>query len=131
VKKIFQEEQVIMNKTGLSRPGAIQMIASATLMLAAAVGPVYLAASRPTHEWLMVLSGFPALAMSLAGVVLLILYFIGFLKFCSSKGYSKWLGFWLFFGNFPGFIALLLLPDLKAGMREQVTSSKSPCEVSV
>jgi hypothetical protein len=123
-----------MSKTGLSRPGAIQMLAAATLMVVAAVGPVYLAASRPTHEWLMVLNGFPALAMSVAGIALLVLYFVGFLRYGSSKGYSKWLGFWLFFSNFPGFIALLLLPDLKAeaaGLIKQVTSSKPPCEVSV
>ena len=108
-----------MNKTGLSRPGGMQMVLSAILMIVVAIGPMYIAASRPDHEWSVVLNGLPALAVTVASVVLLLLYFIGFLRYCASKGYSKWLGLWLFLGHVFGLIVLLLLPDQKTAMQKQ------------
>lgn len=103
-----------MNNNWLSRPGAIQMLASIVLVTFASIGPIVLAIRQPGHEWLMSLSGLPALAMTIATVLVLALYCIGFLRYCASKGYSKWLGVCLLLGHFPGFIALLLLPDLQA-----------------
>ena len=117
-------------RTGLSRPGALQMLASAALMIVAAIGPILVASSRPTNEWLIVLTGFPALGMSVAGIGVLLLYFIGFLRYCASKGYSKWLGFWLFIGNIPGFVVLLLLPDLSSRITERAKSQVRSLEAS-
>jgi ABC-type Na+ efflux pump permease subunit len=102
-----------MNKKGLSRPGALQMIASVIIMIITAIGPLYLAATRPNNEWFMVLNGLPALAVVIASIAVLFLYLIGFLRYCGSKGYSKWIGFWLLFAHAFGFIVLMLLPDLK------------------
>ena len=102
-----------MNKKGISRPGALQMVASVAIMIIAAIWPLYLAATRPGNEWFMVLNGLPALAVVIASIAVLLLYLIGFLRYCASKGYSKWIGFWLLFANVFGFIVLLLLPDLK------------------
>lgn len=116
-----------MSKTGLFRPGAIQMVASTILIVVAAIGPIVLAAMRPSHEWLMVLSGLPAIALTITGGFVVLLYFVGFLSYCASKGYSKWLGFWLFFGTIPGFIVLLMLPDLKANINDRLqTPSRTP-----
>lgn len=119
-----------MTKTGLSRPGAMQMVASATLMVVAAIGPAVLAVGRPNHEWLMVLNGPPALAMVIASLIVIVLYCLGFFRYCSSKGYSTWLGFWLFIGNLPGFIVLLLLPDLKASCKEQLDNTSGLPQIS-
>lgn len=109
-----------MHKTGLSRPGTIQMIAAAIITAVGIVVPAYMCAIRPNHEWLMVLSGFPALAAASTGIIIALLYFIGFLRYCTSKGYSKWIGFWLFLSHLPGLIILLLLPDQEKP-REQVS----------
>src|ERR1700733_671860 len=103
-----------MSEKGLSRPGALQMVASAAISLFAAIGPVFAAAPLPNHEWFMILNGLPAFILTVTGVGLLVLYFIGFLRYCASKGYSKWLGFCLFLCNFLGLIILLLLPDLNS-----------------
>ena len=119
-----------MGKIGLSRPGAIQMVVSAILMVAAAIGPIFWAATRPSHEWLMVLTGLPALTMEIASVLVLMFYFVGFLRYCASKGYSKWLGFWLFLGSIPGFIVLLMLPDLKANMKDRSRLPSRTPEIS-
>jgi hypothetical protein len=119
-----------MHEKGLSRPGAMLMVASAILMLVSAIGPVFLAVMRPTHEWLMVLSGFPAFAIISASALTAVLYFVGFLRYCVSKGYSSWLGFWLFLGNVPGFIVLLLLPDRKGNVSEQVLTLSEPAALS-
>ncbi|HEY9756459.1 MAG TPA: hypothetical protein V6C97_14930 [Oculatellaceae cyanobacterium] len=101
-----------MRKQGISRPGALQMVAAASLVFLASGGPIFIAATRPTHEWLMALSGLPALALMLVGVGTVALYLVGFLRYCGSKGYSLWLGLWLSLGGFVGLVALLLLPDL-------------------
>lgn len=101
-----------MNKKGFSRPGALQMLAAVALMICGGLAPVMIAASRPSHEWIIALSGAPALALSLAGVAIFILYVAGFLRYCASKGYSGWLGLLLLCGNVFGFIVLLLLPDV-------------------
>jgi hypothetical protein len=119
-----------MNKTGLSRPGAMLMVMSAVLTILVGVGPLFMAATRPSHEWLMVLTGLPAFMLSISGLFVTILYFIGFLKCGASKGYSAWLSFWLFWGNVPGFIVLLLLPDLNARNREPLQTTSKPCELS-
>lgn len=109
-----------MSKTGLARPGAMQMVGAAILVLVVAIGPLFLAAVQPEQVWSIMLTGFPAFAVSVSGLLVLVLYLVGFLRYCASKGYSKWLGFWLLLGHFAGFIALLLLPDLKTGATEQV-----------
>jgi hypothetical protein len=101
-----------MSKQGISRPGALQMVASAALMLVASGGPIFVAATRPTHEWLLSISGLPALTLILVVLGTSALYFIGFLRYCASKGYSMWLGFWLWLGGAVGLIALMLLPDI-------------------
>ncbi len=101
-----------MNKKGLSRPGAMLMAAAVVLLTLAAIGPIVMAASTPSHEWSMILTGPSALATSAAGLFSLLLYAVGYLKYCSSKGYSTWLALWLLLGNLPGFVVLLLLPDL-------------------
>ena len=106
------------------------MVASAILMVLAAIGPIVLAAMRPSHEWLMVLSGLPALALTIAGGFVVLLYFVGFLSYCASKGYSKWLGFWLFFGSVPGFIVLLMLPDLTANVKDRLQMPSRTPEIS-
>jgi hypothetical protein len=118
------------NKTGFSRPGALQMLASAALMLVGAIGPFFVASSRPSHEWFMVVTGAPAFAMSLIGVAVLVLYLIGFFRYCASKGYSKWLGLFLFFANLPGFIVLLLLPDLHSRTAQEPSNTERPLETS-
>ena len=105
-----------MNKTGFSRPGAIQMAVSAALLVLTSLAPLFYAATQPSHEWLMVSYGLPALAILLAGILIAFSYFVGFLRYCDSKGYSMWLGFWLFISHAPGFIVLLLLPDLKSDL---------------
>lgn len=112
-----------MKKRGLARPGALQMISSGILMIIAAIGPVFLAVTRPNHEWMMVLTGFPAMGLSLAGVGVLLLYIFGFLRYCADKGYSKWLGLWLLLGNVFGLVVLLLLPDLNAIKNESTKMS--------
>ncbi|MBS1989948.1 MAG: hypothetical protein JSS86_12965 [Cyanobacteria bacterium SZAS LIN-2] len=119
-----------MNKSGLSRPGAMLMLMSAALMVISGVGPVFLAVSRPTHDWLMVLTGMPAFGIIAASALVAILYFVGFLRYCGSKGYSAFLGFWLFLGNVPGFIVLLLLPDLKVSSAEHIKSVAKAGELS-
>lgn len=119
-----------MKKTGLSRPGASQMVTSAALVLLAGIGPIFLAATRPSQEWLMVLTGFPALALSLVGVGVILLYIVGFLRYCKSKGYSMWLGLCLLVCNVFGFIALLLLPDLNTAQKMQCPTSAKALEVT-
>jgi hypothetical protein len=115
-----------MNKTGLSRPGAMQMVAAIILGVVAAIGPLFLAFMRPDQVWFMALSGLPAFAIAISGVGVLILFFVGFIRYCASKGYSKWIGFWLCFGHLPGFIVLLLLPDCKPGVSAQPQTGSSP-----
>lgn len=101
-----------MSRTGFARPGALQMSASLVLMALSGIGPLFIATTRPGHEWMVILTGLPVLGVSLFGIGILLLYVVGFLRYCGSKGYSKWLGAWLLLGNVFGFIVLLLLPDL-------------------
>lgn len=107
-----------MSKRGLSRPGATQIVAALVLTGLTSVGALAIAATRPNQEFLMILTGFPALAMALSGLLVAVLYIVGFLRYCSNKGYSKWLGLSLLLSTLPGFLALLLLPDLKEIERE-------------
>lgn len=88
----------------------------------AGIVPLVYALTLPSHEWLMSLSGLPALAMTIASLAVVILYVIGFIRYSASKGYSKWLGFWLLLSHLPGFIVLLLLPDLKTDLKESSTN---------
>lgn len=103
-----------MNRKGICRPGAWLMVAAVVLTVMSSLGPLFIAATRPSHEWSLILSGLPALLLSLSGVVILILYVVGFLQYCHSKGYSRWLGVLLLLGNVLGFLVLLMLPDLNA-----------------
>ncbi len=119
-----------MNGTGLGRPGAMQMVAAGVLMAAETIAPIVVAATRPNHEWFMDLTGLPAMVPIIVSTLLVALYFVGFLRYCSSKGYSKWLGFWLFLGNIPGFITLLLLPDLQRNIRMVNHKERRTYEVS-
>jgi hypothetical protein len=111
-----------MNKNGLYRPGAFLMAVSLVLFSSAAAGPVVLVIMTPSHEWLFNLNGLPALAMIMTSIVVVLLYLVGFIRYSSSKGYSNWLGFWLFLGNIPGFITLLLLPDLQQLRQERLVN---------
>ena len=89
------------------------MAVSLVLLSLAAAAPIVFAIVTPSHEWLVNLVGVPAFVTIVISIVVVSLYLVGFIRYCSSKGYSKWLGFWLFLGNIPGFITLLLLPDLQ------------------
>lgn len=105
------------------------MFVSLALMAVAAIAPTVMASIENNHEWSMVYTGMPALLAVLGGVLVFVLYFVGFLRYCASKGYSKWLGFWLLLGSFPGFITLLMLPDINiraSAFRQQT----SPQELS-
>ncbi|MBC7999211.1 MAG: hypothetical protein IAF58_14775 [Leptolyngbya sp.] len=42
------------------------------------------------------------------------IWFYGFIQYTKSKGYNGWVALCLCLGNVPGFIALLLLPDMKS-----------------
>jgi len=66
-----------------------------------------LASNLPNHE----ITGLPGLMWLTVFLVLSTCYLLGCIKLGRSKGYSGWLMFWLFLAQFPGFIALLLLPD--------------------
>ncbi len=112
-----------MNKTGLSRPGALQMLVSVFLMIVASSGPILIALTRPSHELFMYLTGYSAIALELFGFGIMVLYFVGFLRYCASKGYSMWIGFWLLFANVFGLIVLLMLPDFKKSGNEELLPS--------
>lgn len=90
------------------------MLISALLILAEAFVPVVVTAISPSHEWSVVLTGTPAFAWVAAAMLVTVCYFVGFLRYCASKGYSMWLAVLLFVSNVPGFIILLLLPDRTA-----------------
>ncbi len=102
-----------MDKIGFTRPGALQMLIAVALTTIVAIGPLFVAEMRPNHEWFVSLYGLPALAATLASLGILLLYIVGFVRYCASKGYSKWLGIFLLLGHLFGFIVLLLLPDIK------------------
>jgi hypothetical protein len=88
------------------------MFLAAGFITGGAMVPTVVAAFHPNHEYTLLLNGAPAFAVSVALILLAVLYIVGFVRYCASKGYSKWLGFWLLLGNVPGFIVMLLLPDL-------------------
>jgi hypothetical protein len=94
------------------RPGALQMLAAVILTIVCSVGPIVLAITKPTHEWSLVAVGPEAVLLSSLGLIITALYAVGCIRYCASKGYSKWLGFWLFLSHVTGFVTLLLLPDL-------------------
>lgn len=111
-------------KTFLSRPGSIQMTIALVLATLAGLVPIYLACMMPSHEWFMVLTGLPAASMAAASLAILGLFFVGYIRYCISKGYSGWIGFWLFWSNLPGFIVLLLLPE-RVGANSSLESQKN------
>ena len=88
------------------------MITGATLLTVLGAFPLIIATTNASHEYSMLLVGVPALAMTVAALAFCVIYALGFLNYCSSKGYSKWLGMWLLLCNIPGTVVLLLLPDL-------------------
>ncbi|MBU6452723.1 MAG: hypothetical protein KGS72_13135 [Cyanobacteria bacterium REEB67] len=104
-----------MDKTGLARPGAMQMVLAVVLAMVISIGPLFMAATRPDHQWSVAWTGLPAFGVAISGIVAGFVYFVGFLRYAVDKGYSPWLAFWLFCGNAPGFIALILLPDRRKG----------------
>jgi hypothetical protein len=104
--------KTMTTKSGMWRPGALQMLAALILGIICSAGPVVLAMTRPTHEWSLIAVGPEALLLSSLGLIIVALYAIGCIRYCASKGYSKWLGFWLFLSHLTGFVTLLLLPDL-------------------
>lgn len=119
-----------MTKKGLARPGALQMLVAIVSITVGSIAPTMMALRSPNHEWALALNGAPALGMFLVAAGLSVLYIIGFLRYCSSKGFSKWLAFWLLLGNVPGFIVLMLLPDLNYEHRntsghKELSSSKA------
>ncbi len=107
-----------MVKTGLARQGALQMLIAVVAMTGCSIIPPVIAAFKPSHEWLMVMTGTPAFLMVIAGLMMFVIYSVGFLRYCVDKGYSKWLGFVLLLGAVPGFLVLLMLPDLKHAAQE-------------
>lgn len=102
-----------MKKTGLKRDGAAFMLMGATLLTLLSTLPMIIASTNASHEWSMLLVGAPAFAMMFAATTFCLIYAVGFLSYCSSKGYSKWIGLWLMLCNVPGLMVLLLLPDLR------------------
>ena len=107
-----------MIKTGLARQGALEMLIAAVAITGCSIIPPVIAAFKPSHEWLVILTGIPAFLMIFAGLMMFIIYSIGFLRYCVDKGYSKWLGMVLLLGAVPGFLVLLMLPDLKHAGQE-------------
>ncbi|MBA3859012.1 MAG: hypothetical protein C0507_19065 [Cyanobacteria bacterium PR.3.49] len=116
-KKVFVRRNT-MFKTGFARPGALQMLVATVAIALCSTFPPVIAAFKPSHEWLLVLTGIPAFLMIFAGLMMFIVYGIGFLRYCADKGYSKWLGLVLLLGAVPGFLVLLMLPDLKHAVQE-------------
>ncbi|SRR5579883_1061037 len=110
-------------KSGMWRPGALQMFAAMILAIVCSAGPIVLAITNPTHEWSLVAVGPEALLFSSLGLIITALYAVGCIRYCASKGYSKWLGFWLFLSHVTGFVILLLLPDLYARSKRNAQSS--------
>jgi hypothetical protein len=96
---------------GFARPGAMQMLWAGILLALESLGPIFAAAANPNHEWVMELTGIWAASLWLVTAIAVVLYCIGFVRYCMSKGYSGWIGFFLLIGNLPGFIVMLLLPD--------------------
>jgi hypothetical protein len=97
-------------KSFIARPGAVQMLVSGSILILTGLWPIFMAISH--RQSFVLLTGTPAVAATLAAAILGCAYFVGFLRYCSSKGYSQWIGLCLFLGHFAGFLALLLLPDL-------------------
>lgn len=100
-----------MHKSELQRPGAVQMLIAAVLMGIVGIGPIVATLIRPEHEWSLFLSGAPALVALACSIGFVLLYFLGFIRYTVSKGYSSWLGLFLFMGHIFGLIVLLMLPD--------------------
>jgi hypothetical protein len=65
------------------------------------------ASKSPNHE----ITGAAAIPWIIMTAIWYMTWIFGFLRYAQSKGYSKWLGFWLSLGQVPGMIALFLLPD--------------------
>jgi hypothetical protein len=120
-------EVVKMKRTGFRRPGAILMVAATALIFLSGLGPLFIASTRPSHEWLMILTGAPAIALFIAGVCIICLYVVGFLRYSADKGYSSLVGLWLLLGNVFGLIAMLLLPDKTSSIN---TENFEPKEAS-
>ena len=118
-----------MRKQSLRHPGAIQMLIAAAAIVAASVIPAIQAWRQPNNEWCMALNGVPAALAIAAAAAVIGLYFVGFLRYCHSKGYSFLLGFLLLICNLPGFIIMLLLPDLRNSQTPE--SKSSPQEMAV
>ena len=102
-----------MIRTGFKRKGALQMTTSVLVTFLLILIPLILAGNKPTHEWLLTLTGLPVFIAEFSAFLIFALYLSGFLQFCADKGYSKWLGFLLMLAALPGFLVLLFLPDLK------------------
>lgn len=114
------QRNLTMKSNGLSRPGALLMIVSIVAGLVASIGPIVLAITSPTHNWLLELTGPPVVVLAFTSLAVLVLYVVGFVRYCTSKGYSAWLGAFLLLGHVFGLVVLLLLPDI----RELKESSK-------
>src|SRR5437763_1806682 len=105
-------EVIFMNRTGFARPGSLQILVAVVISLLFGIGPLFMALTSPTHAWAYVATGPQAILLSSVGLIVTVLYAVGCIRYCKSKGYSGWLGFWLFLAHIPGFIAILLLPDV-------------------
>lgn len=118
LQNIFIAGRMTMLKTGIARPGALQMLVATVAIAGCSSLPPILAAFKPSQEWLMVLTGIPAFLMVFAALMMFTVYCVGFLRYCVDKGYSRWLGLVLLLGAIPGFLGLLLLPDLRHAAAE-------------
>jgi hypothetical protein len=96
---------------GLSRPGSALIVLSGVLysMIIAYVAVITKGSMEITVSGMETVPWLAAIAIPFA------ICFLGFVKYAASKGYSRWLGFWLCCAQLPGFIVLLLLPDRNSG----------------
>jgi hypothetical protein len=109
---VLEDQAMYTERKGFSRPGVIAILSAVVLTVAFSIGPLMLAFSRPNHEFTFFASGVEAMLVSSIGLIVTGLYAFGCIRYCLSKGYSGWLGFWIFLSHIPGFITMLLLPDL-------------------
>ncbi len=104
------------NRIGLSRPGAVQMVGSVTVLVMTFIGLLmYPSASSGRHG--RPLSEKDAESWLFMAVLLIsfIMYLLGFFRYAIDKGYSRWFAFWLLLGQLYGFVTLFFLPDLNTG----------------
>ncbi|HEY9734375.1 MAG TPA: hypothetical protein V6C89_20860 [Drouetiella sp.] len=112
-----------MSSTGSHRKGITLIILSLVLTLLGLILPVVLTTLIPTHEVVVVLSGWRALLAEIFFPLMFIMYATGAAQYSNDKGYGKWMGILLALANLPGFLVLLFLPDLKQQQQQLITKT--------